>query len=490
MTHEELHAGFLEMEHNAADVVDAFVVNGVNAWPCLRLAMLHNFALHPEGGPYVRKTTGAAGGIYKSGRDFSSQTWETLAALPKNACIVPLWFNPKTWFLEGREYCPGIDPVLEEMEKLDLIPIRMQHGSAAVPFPENASVGRVVNIPLPVRRDEFISYTELEHIRTYGAYFRLCREYSLPRVSEAFVLQAVELVRAYTELYEKVLNLMQPRMVLLHWYLEPEKMGLAAACRKLGVPCVEYQHGIQEWPYLAYDFQYIPECGFDCVPEWFFHWGAFSAEAMQKRFAGQRYHKAVIAGLPEYMAWKEGKIIEDPGTLELFHRRVQGKKAVLVAFPLMVPEARFRALEEAIIQSPDDWIWLLRQHPREMYREDKKFVVPESKIERECSSKLNLHTVLSQSRHLVTAWSSCGHEAMSLHGMRVTSISDAGPLYFKDALERGGLCFADSAQSILDSVTRGFETYPYREPEPAYIATERVVLAAALKQVLGGTATK
>ena len=485
MTHEELHARFLEMEGNAAEIAGAFVVNGMQAWPCLRLAMLHNFALHPEGGAYIHRADGFAGGIYKSVRDFSAQTWEMFANAPKNACLLPVWFRPRTWPLKGREYCPCVDPVAEEVEKLGLPAVRIQHGSAA-PFPEKAYVGSTLNVPLPVRRDAFVPYSKLQHIRAYKEYFRLCRQYGLPRVSELFVLQTVELVRAYAALYEKALTLMRPRMVCLHWYLEPEKMGLAAACRKLGVPCVEYQHGIQEWPNLAYDFQYIPENGFDCVPEWFFHWGEFSAKLMRSRLAGQKYHKAVIAGLPEYLAWKEGRIVEDPNMLERFNQRIRGKKVVTVAFPLMVPEARFRALEEAIILSPDDWIWLLRQHPRDMYREEKRLVAPESKIERECSSMLNVHTVLSHSRHLVTAWSSCSHEAMSLHHMRVTTISNAGTLYFKDAVERGGMCFADSAQDILNSVAEGFRQYPYVEPKPAYIATDRAVLTAALGQALGG----
>lgn len=262
-------------------------------------------------------------------------------------------------------------------------------------------------------------------------------------------------------------------------YYGEMKMGLAMACRECSIPCVEYQHGFQEWPHVPYNFPHVPKEGWSCVPEWFLHWDEGSSRRMGRYFANQDFHRCAVAGKPALIAWRRG-LTRDAEREERLDAILSGRVPIGVALPVAVHEGDERLndlLDAAIGASPSEWSWLLRRHPvnRNPWATGEEMAARHpGRTETEICGSISVHAFLDRCRHLVTGYSTTAVEARMFHGVPATCIHPAARLFLGDHIRLGSMSYADSADALLRSISAGLDS----PPSPGAAAGEERMIAA------------
>lgn len=478
MNHFEFNDAFLRMEFAAQEVADAFCHNGCKLWPYLRAA---SFSVFYRGD---RSREGRLCKPYVKVKNLEILPfgYKILSLLAKGSIIIWSRGACHTQIVRGRQLDPYLDPVYSECRRLGLSALKLKMDYSEVPNPVNPGI----DLPIFQNAEKIVQIKEVANDENYRNYVKLSRDNGVPHLYAAELMNYFFAVESYRKLYLRVLDILRPRMLVLEEYYNASSMGLAHACRDLGIPCVEYQHGLQEWPHMAYNFPVMPESGWNTVPEWFFMWGEPAARNMRKWCSGQGFHKIQIAGKPSHIAWKNGELTEDRPLMEEFERRLHGRVPVCVALPLFDCEDKIGLLREMIASSPREWIWLLRHHPLHKSNELAFMDGLGDRLESDLCSRINLHDVLAKSRHLLTAVSTTAHEAVALHGMHATTISGDGKKYFWKDISEGNVEYAGTVREALDSIARGVAGYPWKAEKP-YITADINAMGRAIQNVLAGT---
>ena len=287
----------------------------------------------------------------------------------------------------------------------------------------------------------------------------------------------------------KYLEAIEPCMVILACYYCPLNLGIALACAKLNIPCIDYQHGDQSSPHLGYDFGYIPPSGYQTIPKWFFTWGESYQTRLEKKFASQTYHQPLMAGKPTHLAWHKGTLPDDDKLVAEFNKIIQGKEAICVCLPLVVENEDLKELEKAIVNSPDNWIWLMRKHPLLNTKEHLPWFIDKypEKIEHNICSQISLEMTLKHSKHIIAAHSTCPLEALSSFGIKSTIISrTSAETYYKKEIQQGIFKMAKTKDEIIDHTRTSL--VEKRSPTDTYTTSDPEYLKKALKTVLSHSA--
>lgn len=450
---ETFFEAFLQMEKHAGPLIERCVFNsGLNAWAMLRGAFTEAFASPP--GSYIQNHCMGANILCKRTFTVPEEIMPLLNKFPTNTC---LYFSSNAVHVlrtKAGSLDPYLDPVSFVAQSKGVMPVKLQ-------LREKKRISPVIQpLQLPfITSEDWLPLHSVEPFPCYVGYLTYSLEHRVPVLHAGTLMQYCMDVQAYANLFAQILRHVQPAMVFLICYYTIPQQGLALACHRLGIPCVEYQHGLQTWPHLPYNFQYIPVQGFPTVPQWFFTWGAASAKPYQKIFATQDYHKVAVAGKPDYIAWKQGRIPEDQNLVDSLKQKCEGKKVICV--PLAGDSYPLPLLPELIAAAPDDWLWLLRDHP---LHKSSWLHIPESqthKVERHAASTLCVHTVLAHSQHLVTAFSSTALEAVSLHQMQATLTEQRGAVYFADQIRSGDMHYAATVDEALHTIATALTRYPH-----------------------------
>ena len=470
---------FLNMEQNAAPFIPGFKLkDGINVWSHLRICYFGDFYLGCES--YLKNNLGFHPGIECPAFDLPPSFYKQLTTLTQPDVLIFSDLACHVEDIDGKKYDPYLDPLISEISRQGMRPLKLSLYLGGE-LPE--TFVPTIILPIVTIKNHVIYYTSLPDIPGYEAYFHMCVKQNVFPIHRVSVLQSHARVNAYAELFTKILDMIKPRIVILQEYYNYRAMGMAQACYQLKIPCVEYQHGVQDWPHLPYNFQWMPERGYEVVPEWFFMWGECAADDMRERCKNQHFHKVAVTGKPNYCAWRHGELQDDPDVLAHFLRKIEGKIPICVALPLWVDDKKFDAFRRMLAQAPLNWIWLFRKHP--LYPSSESQFVSEYsyKIESDFCSKLNLHTVLKYSVHLFTGMSSCTLEAIALHNMEVTCIHEDSQLYFKKEMISGEVRYAELTDDMLKSVSIGIKHYPCQNKN-AYITQDISLFGKTLRNIL------
>lgn len=478
MTSAQYDELFLELEKRHPELVEGLAWRGRPLWQHLRLAWRdHHRAASRSGQDAPRGEPAASVGAFSYA--LPDGFGRLLSRLPRKSVFIHTQAALHTQRSLGKAYDPYLDPAFAACRDLglDVFKIRLDEAPLDSRYP-------AIGLPLSLAACEIVPLGELFADSAYKRYRALFRSRGLPAIDAGTLMGWFFAVEASRMLWEEILALARPRLVILECYYSSMNMGLAHACRNLGIPCADYQHGLQAWPHLAYAFPGLPRTGWETVPEWFFTWGTRPARNLERAFSGQTFHKTAVAGNPMWLAWKKGELASDPALLGQFERRIAGRVPVCVALPLFQAQDRVALLREAVAASPPEWLWLLRRHPLYPSPEADALAGLEDRVESELSTRLNLHDVLERSRHFVTGHSSSLHEAVSLHGLRATLITPGGKAYFRTEILNHNAAYAETARELFESVARGVAGWPWQTAAP-YITPDTSLLAGAIRQAAG-----
>ncbi|MEQ1956684.1 hypothetical protein [Mesorhizobium sp. CN2-181] len=157
--------------------------------------------------------------------------------------------------------------------------------------------------------------------------------------------------------YIQLLQRVNPRFVLLNGfhYHSP----LISAAHHLGIQTVDIQHGIQVgYNPLYNNWEEMPPEGYQAVVDKFFVWGQKEADSIKKVFKGAK-HSAVVTGFP----WLARQLELTPSLDEQYKEKFSQHR-VRILLVLQNQKDIPLIFKDLIRQSPADYLWIVRHHPK------------------------------------------------------------------------------------------------------------------------------
>jgi hypothetical protein len=281
--------------------------------------------------------------------------------------------------------------------------------------------------------------------------------------------------QSWAEVQARIIDVQRLSMVFEQWLRQTKAKLLISVCwygsdaiaatlaaRRLGIVSVDLQHGFQGAEHDAYSgWVKIPSTGYEIVPDAFWCWGKNQAsQLMENNPAFAKQCKALVCGNLWLNKWRYsdcsyfGKDCERIVKLAATH-----KKTILVT--LQHGGEFTELIIDAVTQSPDEWLWLLRFHPATPQAERSHFesrlgAMSRTNFEHELSSRMALYALMQQSNVHVTGHSTCAQEALCF-GVPTVTITGNGASAYKEFIDGGTMRYAGSAPDLLQAIS-GCET--------------------------------
>lgn len=171
----------------------------------------------------------------------------------------------------------------------------------------------------------------------------------------------------------------RPRLVLVTAYYGLVGHGASWACRELGIPIADVQHGVAGGAHHAYSWPNAPRRGFNTLPTGFLTWSEAECADM-RRVGGNWLPRLLPAGnawwlfeemllrasadqpifAPSAFAGARDELRENAAAISRLKAGRPEGKDILVA---LHPEERIGWFEELRRIAPQDWRFWLRVHP-------------------------------------------------------------------------------------------------------------------------------
>lgn len=185
----------------------------------------------------------------------------------------------------------------------------------------------------------------------------------LPTINEIqLLIQSIELI---THFYVDILKRSQAKIGFTICYYGVNGFGFNRACRQLGIPSMDIQHGVQGHHHIAYgNWTKVPRGGYELLPDYFWCWSEYDAESINYWSKKTSRHKAIIGGNLWLYKWTTGKaaIIKEYDTI--IKSLVNKKDTVInILFTLQSHFFPEQWILGAIERSPSNWRWWIRLHP-------------------------------------------------------------------------------------------------------------------------------
>jgi len=478
---------------------------GVNAWPLCRLKlwvhlMAEGFkeiagpdaATMPNTGPTFQDVgklnAHAIGdldlGLVHCDLEASKKAWNVSTASPD----LMFFLRPEEHreMVDGKAYAKILDSLFDRFPNHSRVKIEWAEPTAMA-FPRknpsfflhgDAAARSAISDP-PFKLEHF---DELEHA--------LAQKGMSHVISRDQIATEMGKVLRFSRLFEVTLTRMMPKAIFLSLYCHSLGMGLVLAARRLGIPTVDLQHG-RLGPHhgLYTQLTAAPENGYDIVPDRIWCWGQQTKDDIDKDLNPRcSKHSGLVGGNPWLDQWRNGAtdLTNQANAKNLIARTTKHKKIIVSLQPIPQPLPQF--VLDAMADAPDNWSWWIRVHPL------RRHTIPELSAllaehgivnyEIEDTTSLPLFWLLRHAHHHVTSFSSVTIEALAF-GIRTTVFSDVGRNTFENYIKNGHALYADSAETLIDSIN---ESLCMKEPceKSPFINADSSIAEQAMDTILNG----
>jgi len=358
--------------------------------------------------------------------------------------------------IEGKYYAPLTDPYIELIkDKHTFLKVEMN-----TRFVKDTSPRYIPTVFLKTASRRFDYPFGADNITNFAHLQELVRSLCGVEIYEGEIIHAVNRIEQHRYYFLDLLRQIRPRVVLfVCWYCELA-MGFIWACRDMGITFVDLQHGVTLNSPIYEGWSRVPPDGYELLPDIFHVWGkAFKDSADKKRPAGCCHHATMVGG----NAWMRKVIQAAPavdGVNEAFFEYLKQKEKIILV-TLQQPKPLPCHLLEAMKCLPDDWLWLVRCHPR--FGKGESGNIADSlrsygifNFDVENATKQPLFLLLKYSHHHLTAYSTTSFEAL-LYGVPTTFFSSDGYYYFKEYIDAGFFNYAPSADALVRHLSLDYD---------------------------------
>jgi hypothetical protein len=289
--------------------------------------------------------------------------------------------------------------------------------------------------------------------------------------------------------FAAILNQYRPGAVLLVCYYAPLNLAVTAACRRLGIPVADIQHGQQGLYHAMYNhWTAVPEGGYDLVPDYFWVWGRPTRDILLRDLPEAAAAPRPLVGGNQWVGmWREQRGLRFSAPLSAFLDELrQAPKTVIVCLQgIADPIPEFLV---AAMRARPAWNWLIRLHPHQRGRKDQfaAYLTAQgvTRFEIEKATYAPLYGLLGACDHMVTPFSSTVWEAAAF-GCPATLIHEQARDVHGPWIDRGVFALALGTEDLLTALdNRGPETLDALE-EP-YIESEAALARRAFGTLLPG----
>lgn len=276
-------------------------------------------------------------------------------------------------------------------------------------------------------------------------------------VSWAEVEAQVQHTQRCSLIFEKWLKINAAKLVIVVCWYKYETMAATLAARRLGLITADLQHGLQGSSHMAYSGWVNNSLRvYEVVPDVFMSWGKESAQrVMLDNQAFRSQSTSIVTGNLWLNKWRDGNLKNYDYREDNLKRLLKNKTKVI----LITLQNRFcceKFVIDAMLNSPDDWFWLVRFHPSTLPRERniiKKMlsVISKTKYEYLITSSLSLYSVFQFVHIHLTGYSTTALEALSF-GIPTITLTRVGADFFKDFIELGVMQYASGASELLNKI--------------------------------------
>lgn len=269
------------------------------------------------------------------------------------------------------------------------------------------------------------------------------------------------ILTSMAEVYQRLFHKIKPSLVFIVSYYSMEGMAVNLACRRLNIPVIDLQHGMQGELHVAYArWKRVPLNGYELLPSHFWVWGEDDAGVIKQWSENvSQWHRPIVGGNLWLNEWRFGhsKFITEHDTLL---RKVisffPGKQNILVTLQHnLADEKTLGALLAAMKSTQHMWRWWVRLHPCMLdEREAVRIMLTGHGItdfELDMATNLPLYALLRNIDIHITHSSSVVIEA-ELFGVPSVIISQYGSEFFPEQIATGWALTAYKELDIIEAV--------------------------------------
>ena len=446
-----------------------------NVWPLLRITTAFN-ALVPvskranprctltrlfryqtlESIPLARDIYHAASGIILKNRlerSLASDSGKNSSLLSAGKDIILLTLSGRRQKHQGCLYEIYTDPLVDLFRKKGMKTVVWEKGEELAPrCHPSAWISRQLQI-------ELLKERPLKHLKEPSWFTDFAVLYhsttNIP-ISWPECEKWIQSVQNHSRVFEKWLLRTEARLLIAVCWYDPVNMAATLAARRLGIPCVDLQHGLQDSDHFAYSgWMKAPSRPYELVPDFFWSWGTKEAKrlvASNPAFKSQS--KTIVGGNLWYNLWRENGDFCSRLPDKTFKGRLR-KKTILVS--LQHGPANFADLLFTVIKTcSDDWFWLIRMHPatplhEAKYIRDSLNEIDRENVDYEISSSTKLYILFGNCDVHITGHSTSALEALGF-GVPTITATEAGVAAFKEYIEYGVIMAATTCDEIKHAI--------------------------------------
>ncbi|MGH9371971.1 MAG: hypothetical protein ACRD15_10625 [Vicinamibacterales bacterium] len=451
--------------------VAAWTAHGVRVWPIVRLQLLAQNAnasvLQDAVGGGARRNAAAVARVVGTWAAATARDWRHNTIRLRRADAVFLAYssgNQPT--IDGRRYNPLLAPyvhLLQRTGRTAAVWEMCHEGEYNIPrsipsafIQPQLLAHRIASLFMyrPNEDDAVVDgFRELvARARAAG----LVNRYTNVRA----LLRDTYFVRRTADWFKRRLAIVGPSHGFVADYGLREQ-AFCLACRELGIPSVELQHGVINDTHPAYaGWQAVPVGGYESRPALFWCWDATGVAAIERWAArAPGGARAVLGGDPWREQWRQ----DDAVLVRAFDERIATIKEALPASAhvlvtldptgAVVPDI----LIEAMRRSPAEWCYWVRLHPlgQRARLPDARRTLDANRIR--CapvhlSSEWPLHAVLRHvDAHVTGCWSTVVMEAEDF-GVSSVACAERAREVFPQQMADGTLRIAATPDELLTAV--------------------------------------
>lgn len=276
--------------------------------------------------------------------------------------------------------------------------------------------------------------------------------------AEKQVSESLQTIFALKKTFTRIIRKLDPELFFITCCYCEKSMAAILACSDLNIPVVEFQHGAQNDnnPFLTH-WTKVPSDGYEMLPDLFWNWGEASAERIQKWAGKTTRHKAFVGGNLWISKWiRDGFQTDDCNEYDIVRLFQPNKKHLLISLQLW-PDSLPAFLLDILRDSPCEWFWHFRQHPRHPISEKelKQILGNFSKVNYELhtASAMPLYLLLKHIDLHLTGYSTVAFEAAQFSVPTIfyhTNARDG----FKRIIDDNLFCYADDRDRLLFQIKK------------------------------------
>lgn len=444
--------------------VENWMVDGFHVWPLIRLDLMMSLHFSESKELQIKinllfkmrqamhMLAGLAKYLIRSSLDRKNNA--TLAEV--NAVILADGISRIN--LQGKWYDRFCDPLKAQLKKegKTSLMIEPHHNYFTPRFSPSKFIQPQLDFSLLKTmffRKDILKNRSLKGYPEFIAFLR-SKNLSIPLPDEKRLRTVVIAIRAYADYYKKILRRVSAKQGFVVSFYGPRGLAFNLACRELGIPSADVQHGVAGESNPAYGkWSKMPDQGYEVLPCEFLCWSEEDKKAIERwNQKVKKHHIATVTGNLFVDLWKEGRFTDENIVKEL--KTLKKTKNILVTLSYVEEQnaALFENLLQVMSTSDKNWKWWIRPHPclkggekevENMLRE--KGI---SNFEMDLATNSILYALLPHMDLHITYASATVVEAAAFDVFSIINGED-GKNYFAEQIMSGKAVFADTPDEIV-----------------------------------------